>query len=347
MPHCHSWQAWQARQHRARLRGYVCARPHGYCFMQVPVYLASRAKTVLKSLELHSQHVAISGIPSHFANTAALSAKPYLSEDAYRHARAAHKAANVAKHNWALNEKASLGVADQHSLVHGTSALQFESLVPENAMPEWFVGHPLPVGSLLHRLDRGNSTVEPQLPGVRFQVASVQTEESEEGSLDAPILHHHLQREVEVQLGKAIVEVNDKWREQVQRIEENYSTALSSLREEIRRLQVDAACCVPRVQTNLHGGSRRHCGGNDYRHPVDIGVQCDFVTALANSADGCSNRCEPLHVPLQSSFGVDAGRDVSDIAAEERLFTGMTVIFHGLKNRPALKVVLATFVDGM
>jgi len=103
MPHLHS-EAARARRHERAVRlGFVVPRAGGGSTRRIEVgaEVATRARTVAKSLELHRSHCRLLGQDLHSAAVAAVAARPVIGDGAFREARAAHKKANTAKHSWA------------------------------------------------------------------------------------------------------------------------------------------------------------------------------------------------------------------------------------------------------
>jgi len=103
MPHLHS-EAARARRHERAVRlGFVVPRAGGGSTRRIEVgaEVATRARTVAKSLELHRSHCRLLGQDLHSAAVAAVAARPVIGDGAFREARAAHKKANAAKHSWA------------------------------------------------------------------------------------------------------------------------------------------------------------------------------------------------------------------------------------------------------
>ena len=99
MPGVRSADSHLRRQERAIDRGFITPRPrHGYGWIEVPMELAGRARTMVKSLEVHAQHNRAIPAPKHFARDAALQA-PLAAEQCLQALRL-HRQANRAKHSW-------------------------------------------------------------------------------------------------------------------------------------------------------------------------------------------------------------------------------------------------------
>ena len=67
MPHLHSPAALAARRLRAECLGFLRRRPEGHKYVAVEAHLASKAKDMISSLQVHAHHNALAARPAHFA----------------------------------------------------------------------------------------------------------------------------------------------------------------------------------------------------------------------------------------------------------------------------------------
>jgi len=99
MPGVRSAAKLAERRERAVRRGFLISATRG-CHVAVHHDLRDRVKVVARSLELHAEHVGLTGQPHAYAHRAALAARPLLGEERFAAARAAHHARNGAMHQW-------------------------------------------------------------------------------------------------------------------------------------------------------------------------------------------------------------------------------------------------------
>mmetsp|Transcript_19003 Transcript_19003/g.44326 ORF Transcript_19003/g.44326 Transcript_19003/m.44326 type:complete len:332 (-) Transcript_19003:171-1166(-) len=202
MPHCRSVASRHRRHERARQAGFLCGKPLGCSYVLVPTGLAERAKAIVRSLQLHDQHMRVVGEPAHFASTASLRARPLIGDGAYKHARAVHKAANEAKHMWPSRTLISLNAT-----------------IP--------LMSPLPHGLPLRRMDvdaceRPGEFVPGKAVG-DVCCASVQTDEHLlDGFLEQSIsgLQSMIDKEVRSQMENVIADINHRWTERLQHLQQ-------------------------------------------------------------------------------------------------------------------------------
>ena len=99
MPHSRSAEKARERRDRAVYKGFLVWKPAGSTHVLVPSSLATRVRTVARSLGTHKSHCELLGRSVHFAATAAAQAPISVAER--QHAFRLHRAANRAKHVWA------------------------------------------------------------------------------------------------------------------------------------------------------------------------------------------------------------------------------------------------------
>ena len=98
MPHCHSPAKRALRRERALRLGYIRPVPQDRRYVAAPMHLASRARSMIRSMILHDQHNVQAGQCWHFARCAAHHAG--LPPHQLSAALTVHRAANRAKHSW-------------------------------------------------------------------------------------------------------------------------------------------------------------------------------------------------------------------------------------------------------
>ncbi len=82
MPHIRSAGAAAARRERAARLGFLQPVSSGHRHVLVRTQIADRAKSVVKSLSLHAEHVRLTGLPHHFAKQAAIDAELVIGHEA-------------------------------------------------------------------------------------------------------------------------------------------------------------------------------------------------------------------------------------------------------------------------
>eukprot|EP00403_Amphidinium_massartii_P010104 CAMPEP_0178411738 /NCGR_PEP_ID=MMETSP0689_2-20121128/21648_1 /TAXON_ID=160604 /ORGANISM="Amphidinium massartii, Strain CS-259" /LENGTH=323 /DNA_ID=CAMNT_0020032951 /DNA_START=249 /DNA_END=1220 /DNA_ORIENTATION=+ len=284
---------------------------------------------MVRSLQLHQSHMQLVGATCHYAARASLQARPFIGDAAHKHAQSVHKAANRAKHSW------------------GSSTLNLDALIPSQGMSEALVNEdtiptllgPLPSGLPLQKINSeasswGATHHDCKQASAHSEGASVQTDEQPadvhpEGSFEG--LQAWAEKEVSRQLQSALEEINTRW-----------TMRLHSLQQEVHALRHR---CVPDLgpdgsvfETSLRAFEHtKNIGPCPAKGVKETGVQCELLPPEGPKNQTASSS-EPQYVRIAGS--ASAGEEGAGVhtrqPAKHHLFVGMTVVFQGLKKRPAL-----------
>lgn len=157
----HSREARLRRHARAVQRGFWRPPSSDAAAVLVPPHLATRVRSMAKSLAIHDDHNSRTGRPLHFARQAALAAPCDRAE--MRSALAAHRAANRAKHSWTTHPRGSW--ADLSADPADPEEVHVSGLAPSSPWAESF--------DVCHR----QSSSSPRASAPTFQEALVQTDD--------------------------------------------------------------------------------------------------------------------------------------------------------------------------
>ena len=100
MVHTYSEAAWARRRQRAIERGYIQQRPYSGRYMMMEIALMETMKCTYRSIVLHREHDAMTGMSHHFARMASRAARceGMIGDEQHKVATRVHRRAGRAKH---------------------------------------------------------------------------------------------------------------------------------------------------------------------------------------------------------------------------------------------------------